>query len=146
MLENTMHRSLIALALLLLAPIATAQIYKWTDANGTVQYSETPPPQGTKFKQVKTIGSVQPVDAAAPAAAATAGNSDASASSAKPVANSPENSSKLCETLRANITALQGSGPVVMQQTDGKATSLDDDQRKQQASSAQAQYQQYCQS
>jgi hypothetical protein len=145
MLENTMHRSLIALTLLLLAPIASAQIYKWTDASGTVQYSETPPAQGVKYKEVKTIGSAQPVDA--PAAAATAaGNSAASANSAKPMADSSPNSSKLCETLRANITALQGTGPVVLQQTDGKATSLDDDQRKQQASSAQAQYQQYCQS
>ena len=63
-----MHRSLIAVALLLLAPLATAQVYKWTDASGTVHYSQEAPPQGTKYKQVKTVGSVEPV--AAPAAAA----------------------------------------------------------------------------
>ncbi len=44
-----MHRSLIAVALLLLAPLATAQVYKWTDASGTVHYSEAPPAQGTKY-------------------------------------------------------------------------------------------------
>ena len=138
-----MHRLLIAVALLLLAPLATAQVYKWTDASGTVHYSQDAPPQGTKYKQVTTTGTV-----VAPAAASTANTASASqpASAATPTtAGATENSSKYCVTLKANLTALQGGGPVVMQQ-DGKATALDDDQRKQQASTTQTQYNQYCQS
>jgi hypothetical protein len=46
--------------------------------------------------------------------------------------------------LKSNLAALQGAGPVVMQQN-GKTTALDDDQRKQQAGTTQAQYDQYCQ-
>ena len=90
-----MHRSLIAVALLLLAPLATAQVYKWTDASGTVHYSEAPPTQGTKFSKVTTTGTVQPL--AAPAATAgSGGSSEPTAAPAQPVADTPENRSKLC--------------------------------------------------
>jgi hypothetical protein len=143
MMESTMHRSLIAVALLLLTPLANAQVYKWTDASGTVHYSETPPAQGTKFNKVKTNGSVEPLVAPAPAAN-PAQASTAAAAPAAPIADTPENRHTLCESLKTNIAALQGSGPVVMQQ-DGKSTALDDSQRKEQTGSAQAQYQQYCQ-
>ncbi|KRE85415.1 hypothetical protein ASG75_07420 [Rhodanobacter sp. Soil772] len=137
-----MHRSLIAVALLLLAPLAVAQVYKWTDASGTVHYSEAPPAQGTKFSKVTTTGTVEPL--AAPASSETADRREAPAEPAKPVADTPENRSKMCDALKANLAALQGSGPVTMQQ-DGKTVALDDAQRKQQTASAQAQYDQFCQ-
>jgi len=137
-----MHRLLIAVALLLLAPLATAQVYKWTDAGGTVHYSQDAPPQGTKYKQVTPTGTVEPLVTPAPAQAKS---EPAPAPTTTPVADTPENRSKLCASLKTNLTTLQGSSPVVMQQ-DGKTTALDDSQRKQQASSAQAQYSQYCQS
>ncbi|OOG48106.1 DUF4124 domain-containing protein [Rhodanobacter sp. C01] len=139
-----MHRSLIAVALLLLAPLATAQVYKWTDASGTVHYSQDAPPQGTKYKQVKTVGSAEPLSA--PAAASAPESSSQTAAAAPPAADTSGNQSTFCVSLRANLAALQGSAPVVMKQPDGKTTALDDDQRKQQASSAQTQYDQYCQS
>lgn len=139
-----MHRSLIVVALLLLAPLAaTAQVYKWTDASGTVHYSEMPPAQGTKFSKVTTTGTVQPL---APPAPAQASSTDAAPAAAPArMADTPENRSTMCTSLKSNLAALQGSGPVVMQQN-GKATALDDSQRKQQTSAAQAQYDQYCQS
>ena len=140
-----MHRSLIAVALLLLAPLATAQVYKWTDAGGTVHYSEAPPAQGTKFSKVTTTGTVQPLAAPAPAPAeGSGGSTEPTAAPAQPLADTPENRSKLCTSLKANLAALQGSGPFVMQQ-DGKTIALDDAQRKQQVSAAQGQYDQYCQ-
>jgi hypothetical protein len=144
-MENTMHRSLIAVALLLLAPLATAQVYKWTDASGTVHYSEAPPVQGTNYKEVKAIGTVAALTAPAPSSRENSeGGKEPAQEPAKPVADTPENRAKLCVSLKSNLAALQGSGPVVMQQ-DGKPTALDDAQRKQQASSAQSQYNQYCQ-
>jgi len=39
---------ILALALLLLSGSAYAQIYRWVDANGRVNFSNTPPPQGVK--------------------------------------------------------------------------------------------------
>ena len=108
-----------------------------------MHYSEAPPAQGTKFSKVTTTGTVQPLSPPASAASA-AGSSEASAAPAQPVADTPENRTKLCGSLKANITALQGSGPVVMQQN-GKTVALDAGQRKQQATAAQSQYDLYCQ-
>ena len=137
-----MHRSMIALTLLLIAPLAGAQVYKWKDANGTEHYSQTPPPSNaTQFKQVKPATSVPPTPAAsitAPAAAAADPQPTTTT-----VADTPENRTKLCTSLQTNLAALQGAAPVVMQQG-GKQTALDDSARKQQASATQAQYQQYC--
>ena len=48
-----MRRLPIAIVLLLVAPLVSAQVYKWTDAHGTTHYSESPPPTGTKYSQVK---------------------------------------------------------------------------------------------
>ncbi len=137
-----MHRSLITVALLLLAPLATAQVYKWTDASGTVHYSEAPPAQGTKYNQVKTNGTVDasaPTPAALPAAA-----EPAPATAAQPVADTPENRSNLCKSLQSNLDALNGSAPVVMEKG-GKSTALDDSERKQQIAADTSQYNQYCQ-
>ncbi|WEN16257.1 DUF4124 domain-containing protein [Rhodanobacter sp. AS-Z3] len=136
-----MRRSLIAVALLLLAPLATAQVYKWTDAGGTVHYSEAPPAQGTKFEKVTTTGTVEPL--APPPAKEPALASQAPAPAAEPVADTPENRTKLCSTLQSNIAALRSGGPVVMQQN-GKPVALDQAQRNQQVTSAQAQYDQFC--
>jgi len=138
-----MHRSLIAVALLLLAPLAAAQVYKWTDASGTVHYSEAPPAQGTKYVKVTTTGTVEPLVAPAPSEAAES-HREAPAEPTQPVADTPENRGKLCESLKSNLAALQGSGPVVMQQG-GKSVALADTQRKQQIANAQTQYDQFCQ-
>lgn len=144
-----MSRSLIAVALLLLAPLAAAQqIYKWTDAQGTVHYSQSPPPQGTNYKQMTLAGVTESADpgddapARQPATDDTSSDTPAPAPSA-PMADTPANRTKLCATLQSNLATLHGSGPVVMQQN-GKPAVLDDAQRKQQIASANAQYRQYC--
>lgn len=141
-----MHRLLIAVALLLLAPLATAQVYKWTDAHGTVHYSEAPPVQGTKYSKVTTTGTVEPLSKPA----SPANTEDSSSGSKEPaaapktVADTPENRKALCDSLKSNLATLQSSSPVVMQQ-DGKTNALDAAQRKQQIDTAQGQYNQYCQ-
>lgn len=139
-----MHRLLIAVVLLLLASLATAaQVYKWTDASGTVHYSEAPPAKGVNYNKVTTTGTVQPL--AKPSAAESADTSDSSKTSAKsmPMADTPANRKSLCASLETNLSTLRGTTPVVMQQ-DGKTTALDAAQRKQQLDTTQAQYDQYC--
>lgn len=143
-----MHRSLIVLALLIIPTLATAQVYKWKDANGVAHYSETPPNQGTKYNEVKmNSGEVAPVATAEVNNEQGENNSEGGSSepTAKPVTDTPDNRKKLCSSLKTNLATLQGSGPVVMQQ-DGKPTALDAGQRKQQLATAQAQYNQYCSS
>ena len=140
-----MHRLLIAVALLLLAPLATAQVYKWTDASGTVHYSEAPPAQGTKYSKVTTTGTVEPLSPPAPPAnTEDNGGSKEPAAAPKTVADTPANRKALCDSLKSNLATLQSSSPVVMQQG-GKTSALDAAQRKQQIDTAQTQYNQYCQ-
>ncbi|HUA81305.1 MAG TPA: DUF4124 domain-containing protein [Dyella sp.] len=146
-----MRRPSIALVLLLVAPLACAQVYKWTDAHGTTHYSESPPPQGTKYSQVSVSSG-----SAAPAASNTDGNTTASGANnsdaqsntpappAAPMADTPENRAKLCASLKASIATLQGSGPVVMQAPGGQQQLLNADQRKQQLTASQSQYGQFC--
>lgn len=142
-----MSRSLIAVALLLFAPLAAAQqIYKWTDAQGTVHYSQSPPPQGTKYKQMTLTGVEESANqpAAQPANDSTPAPTDnASPPPSAPIADTPANRAKMCATLKSNLTVLQASGPVVMQEN-GKPSVLDAAQRKQQIDAANTQYQQYC--
>ena len=140
-----MRRLLIATALLLVAPLAAAQAYKWTDANGTVHYSDAPPPQGTKYNKVTTSGSVEPVAAPEASSANNAESTSNSQPQAKPqpMADTPENRAKLCANLKSNIDMLKGNGPVVMQEGDQQKV-INADQRKQQQASAEGQYQQYC--
>jgi glutaredoxin len=52
-------RTLFCLAMLMCAPSVMAGVYKWTDAQGRVHYSDSPPPEA-KSKQVKIkINSIQ---------------------------------------------------------------------------------------
>lgn len=52
-----MKRSGIFLFLLLLISPLQAQMYKWTDANGKVQYSDKPPPAGAQATPLKNRSS-----------------------------------------------------------------------------------------
>ena len=46
-----MRRAIFLVVLLAVATAASAQTYKWKDASGRTQYSDTPPPAGTKNVQ-----------------------------------------------------------------------------------------------
>lgn len=80
-------------ALLLVAlPVVSGELYKWTDANGVVHYSDAPPPAGQY--QTRTIK--QPV--------ASAGNDEQSTKAPAESAN--------CTIARGNLALLQGDQPV----------------------------------
>jgi hypothetical protein len=142
-----MRRLPIALVLLLVAPLVSAQVYKWTDAKGTIHYSESPPPTGTKYSQVSVStgddSSGASSDGSATSASSTPMPTNDTAQTQSLVDN-PENRAKLCGSLKANIGTLQGTGPVVMQGSGGSQQLLSADQRKQQLDASQSQYQQYC--
>jgi hypothetical protein len=136
-----MLRPLLLAALLLTATAASAQVYKWTDAQGTVHYSQLAPPQGTKYKTITTTGAEESPVPPPPASQPDA--EPAPAAAAAPMTDTPENRAKLCGTLKANLDALNGAGPVVMQ-VSGQSKALNADERKQQVAAAQSQFQQYC--
>ncbi len=47
--------SAIALSLALAGSVSAQQVYRWVDASGRVQYSDQPPPAGTKGVQEKNV-------------------------------------------------------------------------------------------
>jgi hypothetical protein len=143
LLENAMRRLSLAVALLLIAPLACAQVFKWTDAHGTVHYSQTPPATGTKYSRVTVNGTVDPVTPPSHEANAETSADNAPAAAPQPVADTPANRKKLCASLQSNLNTLKGNQPVVMQ-VNGQQKVIDAAQRKQQVSNAQAQYQRYC--
>jgi len=120
-------RALSCLGCLLLLASTTAlagPVYKWKDAKGVTQYSETPP-AGAKYETR--------------AQARTAATDAAPEPAAAPV---PEQ----CSTARANVTLLEGSGPV-MHDTDGDGkpdTALTPEQRSAQKGLAEAAIKAYC--
>jgi uncharacterized protein (DUF2126 family) len=140
-----MRRLSFALALLLVTPLVSAQVYKWVDAKGTTHFSETPPPPGTKYSQVNVAASdaeaaaasSSPLPANAPNVPTDSGDQN------QVMTDTPENRAKLCTQLKGSIDTLSGSAPVVEQQN-GQQTLLNPDQRKQQLSASQSEYQLYC--
>ncbi len=134
-------RHVLCLALLLSsAPLAATQVYKWTDAQGTVHYSETPPAPGTRYQQMNLAGTASP--AATSPAPMPAPSPPAPASTA-PLPDTPQNRASLCASLKSNIATLKAGGPVVMQQGERQQV-LDDKQRQAQLAAAESQLQQYC--
>ncbi|MHC1654832.1 DUF4124 domain-containing protein [Stenotrophomonas maltophilia] len=120
-------RALSCLGCLLLLASANAMagpVYKWKDANGVTQYSETPP-AGRKFETREQARSPE-----------------AAGSTATPAAPVPEQ----CSTARANLALLEGSGQV-MQDTNGDGkpdTALTPEQRGAQKGLAEAAIKAYC--
>lgn len=138
-----MRRLSLAVALLLIAPLACAQVFKWTDAHGTVHYSQTPPATGTKYSRVTVNGAVDPVTPPSHEASTETPSDSTPTAATQSVADTPANRKKLCASLQGNLNTLKGDQPVVMQ-VNGQQKVIDQAQRKQQISNAQAQYQRYC--
>ena len=125
-----MKREVVLLTLMSLAACASAaekqQAYKWTDANGVVHFTDTPPP-----KEIPNVQAVKIVDNATVVDAAPANDKTAQASTdAKaPAADTPENRAKLCDQAKHNLAMLQSPFPVSELGPDGKVKTIDDKER-----------------
>ncbi len=103
-------RSTLLLALLAAAlPAAAAQtLYKWTDADGVVHYSATPPPDGARASEVKLRGEPAARDSDT-AAARTDADADATDTA---TADGDAARQRNCAIARANIATLKASDEV----------------------------------
>ncbi len=139
---------LLALALLLLAPLASAQVYKWVDAKGTVHFSQTPPPPGVKYQLMHmasdTGSSMMGTPSTVTSTHANAANSDQAPGAQAPVANTPANRVELCKQLQQNMTLLNSPEALNVAGANGKPVALDAQARAQQKAQTQAQIQQFC--
>lgn len=135
------------------ASASAAQVYSWTDANGTKHFSDSPPPPSITAQKIKvrsqltTDAGVQPATepaSAQPKPPEPAPGAGATAS-AKPLVDSPENRAKQCNLAKSNLALLQSQFQVSAPPgDDGKTAVLDDAGRKQALDKAQDQVSFYC--
>ncbi|HRD66734.1 MAG TPA: DUF4124 domain-containing protein [Candidatus Competibacter sp.] len=138
--------------------VVTAQaqqfIYKWTDSQGQIQYSELSPPPGVQYELVrKPTGAEQKTETAVP-------NLDKEqADLAKQVAEqeqkekqeaeqaqkeTEEARTKNCEIAKKNVGILQGDSPVVKTDAKGNKVALDPQQREVELKKAQKDQEYFC--
>jgi len=107
-----MKRNWLLLALLTLTltvPAAAAEMYSWTDANGTKHFSDSPPPSSVKAQRVKVKGGLtsnEPVED--PAAKADAAKSGGPALAAA-AGYSQDDIKRNCDIARQNLGVAEGT-------------------------------------
>jgi len=143
-----MRKYWVAALALAFAANAGATIYKWVDAKGVTQYSETPPPAGVEAKSLTIDGRPAPATAepaAKPAEgaatpAATPGARDAEADRKR----AGESRQMFCDIAQRNVAALGRPGPVAEVNAEGQSMLLSDEQRAEALANAQRQVKTYC--
>lgn len=134
---NSWLCAMAGMVLLHAASVGAQEAYKWTDANGTVHYTQQPPPKGVATAHMKisqsgaTSSSVDPVGAKAGAA------------NELKEANVRQ-SKHMCEVARSNLEMLKGGGMITSGDDITSAKQLDADQRQQAVATAQADIDRYC--
>jgi hypothetical protein len=127
-----MVKTAVLLAVLLLAgfghALAADKIYKWTDDNGVVHYSATPP-EGPESEAV----SIRPGPPPPPAAVeAQVGSSEADLRAAN------------CVSSRARLQVLLDNQLVEIEQVDGTRTQLSADERTAEITRSEAEVDRWC--
>ena len=110
------------------------KVYKWTDKDGRVHYSSTPPPEG-EVKELKVRS--------APATPVDAKPEDADAKP-DPEAERKEGFKRNCETARSNLAQFQQQGQLMTQKPDGTMTPVSDTEKQAGISQAQKDISYYC--
>ncbi|WP_283149594.1 DUF4124 domain-containing protein [Silvimonas soli] len=120
-------RYLLALAVLCgCAALAQAQIYKWKDANGNTQYSDTPPTAAQGKAQVVNVKSM-PVSAL-PASKYQSQSNTGSAAEASAPANgqaASQKDPKACDAARTRLSFLQNATKLSSINEKGEVEMLD---------------------
>lgn len=133
-----------AFLLLLVMPMLYAEeLYRWVDADGNVQYTQTPPPAGINA-EVKTLkdaptaaaeGRPQPKEEEKTEATAEPAANDADKMMAEKIAN--------CHKSMQDLQVLESKSEVVSVEN-GKTTPMDDKARQQRIANEKAYLKTYC--
>ena len=119
-----MNRAVILFILAIAAGASAAdkkEVYKWTDANGVVHFTDAPPPTDTK--NVQTLRLIGGTSSETPVADANAPAQDKAKAVAGP------DSAKECEQAKRNLALLQSNYSVSELGPDGKVKPIDDKER-----------------
>jgi hypothetical protein len=148
-----MRNSILLIVLLVAATGLHAQTYKWKDASGRIQYSDSPPPPGAKEVQRLSTGA-----GAAPAPATKqkpladqdadfrkrlAERQEAEAKQAK-AQEEEQVRSRNCEQARGQAASLETGGRMVRLNEKGERITLDDAERDRALADARKQIEQWC--
>lgn len=129
-----MKRSICILFFSVIAVPALAQIYKWKDENGVIQYSDTPPVSNTVKSQVIDIKDmpVSAISSKAPNGKASEASGAAAAKASAAAGGQPvyEKNEKQCSNLRGQKTYLEKGTRTRMVNEKGEAKRMDADMRK----------------
>ena len=136
-----------------IAATAHAQqfIYKWTDDQGQLKYSELPPPAGVTYEMVRkpsgpSSGVVQPgpdlVKEQERKAEEEAAKQKEQEEQAQKEAGDVR--AKNCEIAKKNVQVLQGESPVVKTDAKGNKAQLDAEQREAELKKAQKDQDYFC--
>ncbi|WP_114240122.1 DUF4124 domain-containing protein [Dyella sp. C9] len=128
------------LLLLLLAPAAWAQqVYKWTDAQGTVHYSEQKPVGDAKVLRLQDHATGE---AAEPSPAEATRDQQAGEPALERAEH--EQRARMCGKARDNLKLLDSPALVLSHADVNTATRLSDEQREQARGEARDQIRMYC--
>lgn len=150
-----MKHCLATVALFIFALNAHAAAHKWVDADGTVHYSDSIPPEVTTAETVRNISSKG--QAEAPATVPSKSIAEREAEYKKSKHEKEESSQKKtqeesrvdekkrnCEAARQNLRTLEEGGRIVTYDANGERTYLDDSAREQRLSEAQKSVSENC--
>ena len=136
----------LALAATSTAFAGSGQVYKWTDAQGVVHYSDAPPPTTqSNVQTVRLTGGDRPHDVACLVSEKrTPSNRRDRIRLRRTRRPARPDHSKDCATARSNLELLQSKFQVTVNGADGKPVALDDKARQVQLAAANAQVAVYC--
>lgn len=130
----------IAIAILLATATVAAQVYKWVDKDGKVQYTDTPPPPEatkTEARKVETGTSAGP--ASSPAASSTQDRSKAfdkrrsdaaaNAKKADEARKKAEDADENCKLARGALRDLESGRPIRRTNEQGEIAIMSDEER-----------------
>ncbi|MBL8518348.1 MAG: DUF4124 domain-containing protein [Betaproteobacteria bacterium] len=136
-----MNKSTALVATILLALLSLtvgAQVYRWVDKDGKVQYSDQPPPPGAVKSEATRITSTTPTTSGGAAAAANTAKApekpksnvvDATkAKSAAEEAQAAKENEEYCRNLRAQIKLMEDGGRVTKPNDAGEREIMSDEQ------------------
>lgn len=111
----------------------TTKVYKWTDQNGRIHYTSTPPPEGEAKEMKVRSGPATP--------AATAATEEAKPD---PEAERKEGFKRNCEAARGNLAQFQQQGQLMTRNADGSMTPVSDADKQAGIAQAQKDISYYC--
>jgi len=139
---------------LISAPSVEAQIYKWTDADGNVHYTQTPPPGGMPAETLNPSTGIPSATGKKPSLAEElsdkqpdkeAVNKEVEQQQAQPTAAEIAERKRKCENVRARLVSLQRPRVSTVDES-GNRVRLSEEQRQTQIKETKRLLKENCQS